>query len=145
MRTAYLVALMLISVGVALCGGAGYVRHTRAAFEAGSAHATGRVIDIVVTDRTGGERCFAPRVRFDVAGVQHEFVPSVHTCPSDGDYDPPWSEGDEVAVLYDPANPARADLDGFFNRWLLPLVLGVFGVVLLACGAFAVHVGRDPA
>ncbi|MCC6163318.1 MAG: DUF3592 domain-containing protein [Acidobacteria bacterium] len=142
MKTAYLVALVLLSIGFALLAGAGYMRYQRGRFEASAARASGRVLEIVVTE-SGSERCLAPRVRFDVQGTAHEFVPSVRACPNDGGPDVRWSVGDEVTVLYEPANPSRADMGGGMNSWLPTIVLGIFGVVFVACGAFSVHIGRD--
>jgi hypothetical protein len=38
------------------------------------------------------------------------------------------SVGQQITLLYDPANPRDTTLSGFGNLWLVPLILGAIGV-----------------
>jgi hypothetical protein len=37
--------------------------------------------------------------------------------------------GDEVTVLYDPAEPADGTVEGFLELWFVPMLLGIFALV----------------
>ena len=43
-----------------------------------------------------------------------------------------------------PENPGGGQLDSFFERWLMPIVLGVFGLVFtfIGCGMIFARVRR---
>jgi len=45
---------------------------------------------------------------------------------------PSMQKGDSVAVFYDPEYPDRATLDRFTERWLLPVIFGGVGGVLIS-------------
>src|SRR6185437_13878076 len=62
----------------------------------------------------------------DAAGVQHTGESSIFFAHG---ICPPIAVGDEVAVLYYPAEPQHARLDLFNALWIDPLV--IFGVGLL--------------
>ncbi|QQR69684.1 MAG: DUF3592 domain-containing protein [Alphaproteobacteria bacterium] len=49
---------------------------------------------------------------------------------------PTYHRGEEVEVLYDPAYPEKAKINGFFSLWGLPVILGAFGCVPLLIGLF---------
>ena len=40
-------------------------------------------------------------------------------------------DGDQVTVVFDPANAEDAEIYGFAAMWLFPLVLGLFGLPFL--------------
>lgn len=47
-----------------------------------------------------------------------------------------FTSGDTVDVLYDPANPQRAQLDSFWERWGAATILFVIGAPLFALGVW---------
>jgi hypothetical protein len=51
-----------------------------------------------------------------------------------GSSDQPYADGQAVTVLYDPAHPEDARLNGFYELWIGPVVLGVTGLFLIALG-----------
>lgn len=90
--------------------------------------ATGTVIDVSQKTDSEGAVAFYPVVRFTTAeGRTVEFVSSSGSSSS-------GSVGDRVEVLYDPDHPQDAQLSGFFDLWLWPLVLGPLGIMF---GIFA--------
>lgn len=48
---------------------------------------------------------------------------------------PPPVAGTPVKVLYNPAQPNRARIDSFVQRWLLGAVFASIGIVFLAAGS----------
>jgi hypothetical protein len=88
--------------------------------------APGRVVELrfvashpsAVTARSGA-RGESPVVTFTTrAGEARSAVGSINRYPA------PWAVGDLVEVVYDPANPSRADLRTELDVW--PLWLGIW-------------------
>jgi hypothetical protein len=93
-----------------------------------SARATGNVVGMEESD-SGDGRTFHPVVRFAPAsGFPREFRSSFGANP------PSYRVGDEVRVLYDPADPGRASIDSFLSLWFVPLLTGIMGPIALALG-----------
>jgi hypothetical protein len=80
-----------------------------------------------VVDLTQG----CPAVRFITASNEPLFFLS-DVCSNP----PAFGLGDSVAVLYDPAQPSRAKIDGFLENWFVSLVLGSIGSVFLLISSF---------
>lgn len=80
-----------------------------------------------VVDLTQG----CPAVRFVTASGEPLFFRG-EVCSNP----PAFGLGDPVAVLYDPAQPARAKIDGFLENWFVSLVLGGIGSVFLLISSF---------
>ena len=70
----------------------------------------------------------APVVTFTTrAGQARQMTGSVNRSPA------PWSVGDVVKVVYDPARPERVDLQSELDSWMLWFAIwGVVGVIPLA-------------
>jgi hypothetical protein len=96
---------------------------------------TGTVIALLPTPTAGSSRTpsnrpgrlmpTAPKVRYAVGGKSYEYV-AAH-----GRYRQPLHVGDQVTVLYDPDNPARARLRGE-GSLLIPLITAGFLTCALA-------------
>ncbi|MGV2497673.1 DUF3592 domain-containing protein [Pelagerythrobacter aerophilus] len=100
----------------------------RALAEAGT-QASGTVIDLSRRYDSDSGSTYRPVVEFhDAKGTRHEFVGSVGSSP------PAYSRGETVSVIYDPAAPGRAMIDGFLDRYFLPLVFGGMGGVFAVLG-----------
>jgi hypothetical protein len=56
--------------------------------------------------------------------------------PSSGSSSPP-EVGHSVDVLYGPDDPRDAQLSGFFDLWLFPLVFGGLSIAFTTVGLFA--------
>jgi hypothetical protein len=81
--------------------------------------------------RSGGT-FFYPQFRFTTDRGQ-----AVTMTTRDGSTDQPYSDGETVSVLYDPAQPEQAKLDSFMV-WIVPLCLAPFAFIftLIPAGIF---------
>jgi len=106
------------------------------AFIARAAVAPGTVVDLLPS-RSDNSTTWRPVVRFTSADRQNiEFTSSTSSNP------PSYSKGERVEVLYAPANPRDAKINGFFSLWGGPLIIGGVGAVFFLTGASIIAVGR---
>ncbi|MCT9084367.1 DUF3592 domain-containing protein [Streptomyces fulvoviolaceus] len=78
-----------------------------------------------------------PVVEFTSAdGVQRTFRSSTGSNP------PSYEEGERVEVLYRADSPEDARLNGFASLWLLPLIFGGIGLVIVGIGTAVALVRR---
>ena len=106
----------LFFAGFCLWGAyAGYVSWQ---LEQSGERTTGNVVRLDESDSGEGGCCvYSPVIEF-VAGGQ------TFTFESGNASDPPaYDVGEEVRVLYDPANPETAQIDSFFERWVFPIII----------------------
>lgn len=79
---------------------------------------TGIVTGLEESDSAEGGCCvYSPVIEFDVNRQTYSF---------DGDtasYPPAYEVGEEVSVLYDPADPNTAQINKWTERWLMPIIL----------------------
>jgi hypothetical protein len=130
-------AVLIISGGtLAVAGGL-------AAHRSGElATATARADGVVVAQARHG-RSAAPVVEFSPAGA-----PPLRVEGRVSSRPPAYRVGEHVSVLYDPAAPERAFLDTLWEKWFLPLLLGLVGlpdaiIGLGLCVAAALGRSRD--
>lgn len=99
-----------------------------------SAHrSTGVVVSVV----GGSDEATYPHVRFvDSIGQAHEFDSDLKSHP------PRYSVGEQVPVLYLLDAPESAQIEGFFELWLVPLITGVIGLAL-SVAAILIWIFRD--
>jgi len=96
---------------------------------AGGVRTQGTVIELVESRDSDGDYSYRPRVEFFAPdGTRHEFTGRVGSSP------PSHSAGETVEVIYAPDRPDRAMIDGFFDRFLVPLVFGGMGSLFAAIG-----------
>lgn len=108
-------------IGALLLAGAAAIQVSRLS-EADSLSRAQGVISSVV------QGC--PTVEFSTPnGERVEFRGGVCSSP------PAYDVGERVEVLYPPASPASARLDGFSENWFASLVLGGIGSVFLLIGS----------
>ncbi|QIP17430.1 DUF3592 domain-containing protein [Spirosoma aureum] len=98
--------------------------------------ATGRVIGLDkrqsvdrFNDRDSYSTAYYPVVQFSGPSGQ-----SITFRSSVGSSSPDYQIGESVSVLYDRQNPDSARVDAFMSIWLVPLVLGVLGIVFMIAG-----------
>jgi hypothetical protein len=122
------VGLVMFAIGAGLLIVAANFARADQALAAKGGAAQGTVIDLV-SHRNGGKQMFRPVVAFtDQAGRRRQFASTVSSNP------PSYRRGEEVAVLYDPANPDAAMIDSFIDRHLGSLVFGILGTVFALFG-----------
>lgn len=100
-------------------------------FEAVAVRSHGTVTDLrfrSVGRQVGGGTWY-PVLRFDTADGRH-----IETEGLYGRSPPPAKRGDEVTVLYDPADPTKAALEGKLGGGPLGTIFVVLGLFLAALG-----------
>lgn len=118
MRMAWLWIFPLL--GAALLAGAVAVQVHRIGDQAGMLATRGTVVDVA-----GG----CPTIEFSTSDTEHtSFRGGVCSNP------PSFSLAESVAVLYEPGNPAHAQLDSFMENWFASLILGVIGTLFILLG-----------
>ncbi len=92
--------------------------------------AGGTVVELSRSRDSEGSVSFRPVVAFrDARGIEHQFVGSLGSNSSR------HSIGETVGVIYDPDAPGRARIDGFMDRFFLPLMFGGIGSIFALVGA----------
>ncbi len=137
-KSLLLVALVFGVVGIVPLLVGIYIYQQRSLFVAEANSAQGVVVDIFLATskaRTGGEdiKTYAPRVFFVAASNQKvEFKTRASKS------NPGYKIGDQVPVLYDPANPEKAKINTFFHLWMLPTIMiamgGLFSIIAILVG-----------
>lgn len=119
---------LLIAVGViCLTLSAVLYQHTRS-FQKAALTATGEVTNMIRREQTRNHS-YSPAIRFQTA--QGEIVEHVSPVMIKSDK---YKVGDKVEMLYDPANPKDAVINGFFAVWGLTMMFGYVGVAALLFG-----------
>jgi hypothetical protein len=122
---------LAIAIGLLVAGAATFIHTLR--FVQGAERATGTVIDLSEETDSEGDVTYHPVVRFTTAeGRTVEFVSS-----SGASSRVSRSVGDRVEVLYDPDDPKDAQLSGFFDLWLFPIVFAAVGVAFSVFSLFS--------
>lgn len=85
------------------------------------ARAEGTVIDLVYRSSDDGGGTYAPVVEFRDQDGNRQLYRS-----SSGSNPPSYDRGETVEVIYMPGTPERAMIDSFSDRWMVPLILGIF-------------------
>ena len=79
---------------------------------------TGVVVQLEESDSAESGCCvYSPVIEFNANGQTFSF---------DGDtasYPPAYEVGEEVSVLYDPADPDTAQINKWTERWLFPIII----------------------
>jgi hypothetical protein len=79
---------------------------------------TGTVVRLEESDSSEGGCCvYSPVVEFSANGQIFSFESGNASDP------PAYEVGEEVNVLYDPADPNTAQIDSFFERWIFPIII----------------------
>ena len=89
----------------------------------------GTVIDLEYRRDDEGSGTYAPVVEFyDEQGRRQVYYSSSSSNP------PAYDRGEKVDLFYKQGTPERAMIDSFSDRWLLPMILGLFTVVFGGVG-----------
>lgn len=69
------------------------------------------------SDSDGGCCVYSPVIEFEANGQTYSFESSNASSP------PAYDVGEQVSVLYDPADPNTAQINKWSERWLMPVIL----------------------
>ncbi|MFH6935069.1 DUF3592 domain-containing protein [Flavobacterium sp. FlaQc-30] len=128
MKTIAIIKYVFITIGALMLAGAFYFYQDRQAFLKKAETVQGTVVELI-SKRSDNSTTYAPVVSFTTkAGNKIEFTSSVSSNP------PSYSEGESVEVLYDPAEPKDASINGFASLWIGPLIFGILGTVFFLIG-----------
>ncbi|MDP5241313.1 DUF3592 domain-containing protein [Uliginosibacterium sp. 31-16] len=98
-------------------------------FVNGAQHVPGVVVQLEIS-RGDDSDVYYPIIGFQsLDGREHVFRSSSGSNP------PSYDQGEDVEVLYDPANPDKASINGFFALWGVVLIMGSLGLLFFAIGA----------
>jgi hypothetical protein len=127
--------------GLGLIAGAGVAVWMEMAFRRGAVETRGEIVRMVqhgTAGRTGSEAPgWTPVFAFRLPdGKRIEVEAGYSTNP------PCCRVGDAVTVLYDPAAPGRARMDGFMDSWFVATLLGGIGLVFLLIGRLVARLLR---
>lgn len=85
---------------------------------------------------TGRSIGYAPVYKFTAKdGIEY----LVHSSTSS--YPPAFKVGQEIPILYDSSNPKKAEIDTFFDIWLVPFVFTMLTIFMLFMGALFTFLG----
>lgn len=131
-QLAVFVAVLFILVGLTFIIAGVRARRSSRQFASVAVRAPGTVTELrwrkIVRGHTGGGGWF-PVLRFATADGRH-----VHTEAIFGRMPAPARPGDSVSVLYDPADPTRAALEGHTNGALTGTIGIILGSLFVALG-----------
>lgn len=135
MRTVKFIQYMFSLVGLGMLLGAVYWIHSTRVFIDQAEIAQGEVIDLIAS-YSDGSTTYKPKVLFvDGRGKSITFITSFSSNP------PAYSRGEQVEVLYLPAEPAKAKINGFFSLWGGASIIAIMGCVFLGVGGGMVFYG----
>ncbi len=128
MKTIAIIKYVFLTIGALMLAGAFYFYQDRQTFLKKAEIVQGTVVELI-SKRSDNSTTYAPLVSFTTkAGNKIEFTSAVSSNP------PSYSEGESVEVLYDPADPKDASINGFASLWIGPLVFGILGTVFFLIG-----------
>jgi hypothetical protein len=106
----------LFFAGFCLWGAyAGYISWT---LEQNGETTTGTVVQLEESDDSEGGCCvYSPVIEFEANGQTYSFE------GDNASYPPAYEVGEEVSILYDPANPDTAQINKWTERWLFPIII----------------------
>lgn len=128
MRVVPILKYAFTAAGLGLLGLAALLAASSRSFIAGAEAAEGTVVNLVASGSTD-PTTYAPVVTFVApGGARIEFTSSA------GENPPRYARGQKVRVLYPPADPRRARIDGFMELWGDSAIVGGLGGTLFLLG-----------
>jgi hypothetical protein len=102
----------------AFCLWGAYAAYASYRLEANGQTTPGRVIRLEESSSTDGGCCvYSPVVEFQVKEQTYVFE------SDSASYPPAYEVGESVEVLYDPADPNKAQINKFGERWFFPMII----------------------
>jgi hypothetical protein len=95
-----------------------YAGYTSWQLEQNGETTIGEVIRLEESDSSEGGCCvYSPVIEFDADGQTYSFE------GDNASYPPAYDVGEDVNVIYDPANPDTAQINKWTERWLFPIII----------------------
>jgi len=130
MKVLWILGGVFFAIGLGmLFGGISWWR-SNAAFAEHAVRAEGTVSDLMYRRNSKGSGgTYVPLIDFSAPNGSR-----IHITGSTGSNPAAYSRGDKVPLLYDPANPERAQIDTFMERSFGPVLLSGLGAVFALVG-----------
>lgn len=129
-RKPYVIMLVL---GLVMLAFSTWIAHEYREFRHEVESTTGTVTEIVTEEIAGAERERAVITFSDTKGATHKFrIPVAGTF-----FD--YSTGENVTVVYDPALPSAASVDGFWPTWTLIMLCFVVSYLVIVLFMWAYY------
>lgn len=127
------VYFLVLLIGILILTFTAYLVVNKYSFVNSTEKTVATVIDnkISYSKNSGGKssRFYFPILTFvDRQGKAVTFMSSV------GSTIPSYQIGDRVEILYDAAQPSKAEVSDFKSIWLAPIIIGIIGIVFFAIG-----------
>ena len=108
------------TISLIICAISAYYSNS---FKTSAVQVEGEVIELIERDSDEHGVMFSPVFSFD------DNKGETHTIySSSSSYPPSHSKGEKVLVYYDPTNPKKAKIDGFFSMWGLSAISGIVSI-----------------
>jgi len=131
MKVLKIIGLALILGGLIMLLVSGITFFNARNFIRDSVATTGTVVDLVLEDSISDD---SGPVYYPVVSFMTNNGETVEFKASYGSNPPRHPRGDEVEVRYDPYDPYGARLDSFFALWVIPVIFGAIGFVIIDAG-----------
>jgi len=130
--------LVFGGIGLILLAFAGVSYMREADFLGRAESASGQVVDFNLSSSTEGGSSYCPVIDFTTKdGQPVKYFANVCSSP------PSYDIGEEVQVLYDPEDPKKVQMDGFWSKYVGTFVLSCIGLPFFAIGIWGLFVGRQ--
>lgn len=128
--------LVFGGVGAILLLIAGFLFVQERSFLASAETVTGHVSDFDISSDSDNNNSYCPVIDFTTQRGQNvEYHANVCSAP------PAFDVGQSVKVVYDPQNPRKVQMAGFWSEYLAPLILTLIGVPFFLIGAWGLFTG----
>jgi hypothetical protein len=108
------------TISLIICAVSAYYSNS---FKTSAIKVEGEVIELIERNSEEHGLMFSPVFSFeDTKGDTHTIYSSSSSYP------PSHSKGDKVVVYYDPTNPKKAKIDGFFSMWGMSAISGIISI-----------------
>lgn len=128
----------VMSIGLIMLLSATYVIYSNMRFEKRAMHVRGKVIDLSSyessDDDGGSTTMYTPVFEYAFNGQTYQHTSSTSSSS------PAFEIGEEVEVLVDPQHPEDILVNSFWEKWFLPLILGIMGVMFGGMGYLAYRI-----
>ena len=128
-RFMFWIGLLFALIGTGMGIGTYYALNSANTLVSEGIRTEGTVIDLQYRRDDEGGGTYAPVVEFFDRDGQRQ----VHHSSSSSN-PPAYDRGEKVTLYYKEGTPERAMIDSFTDRWMLPMILGIFAVVFGGVG-----------
>ena len=130
---------IMIIIGILLLTGSGFTAFQSKKLLDEGIVSKGKVVGFDV--KTKKEKNKTSKMYYPIVSFQDDEGQSIEFKSNTGSNPKSYNVGEMVEVIYKKGNSENASVNGFTSMWLLPIILGVFGLIIFAIG-FAVVKAR---